>query len=284
MNQAFDINRAIKDCAFAVIDLETTGLYPDRGDRICEIAILEISPGKPPKEWHCLLQPLRGMSPGATAVSGITDEMLASASTFAAAAPDIWRRLDGRILVAHNAPFDVGFLRSELLPLGYAIESLFVVDTLVLARRYYPEERHDLPEIARRLGVDPGLSHRALGDARTTAGIFEHFAQRLGADGGRIAELLPRPADCQLTSPDPFGRVLLTIEKALESQADLAIRYYSPWTACTTQRTVEPKGLFDDYYMEAFCHLRGGVRRFRIDRIRDAALVAAQREAPCVVA
>lgn len=278
-----DVLRSVAEVDFAVVDLQTTGLYPDRGDRICEVAVAEVAGANPAEPrgvaWHRLVNPMRSMTRGARAVNSITDEMLVGAPPFARLAPDLWLRLRGRVLVAHNALFAVGHLRGELGALGFPVEELLVVDTLVLAKNQLldrPELGYLLDDLAVRLGISGRRRHRAEHDSLLTAAVFGALLASRGGEA-RLTDLFPRPADAHLRSPDPFGQVLLTIEQAIAERMELAIRYYSPWRGARlgaiTERQVEPLGISDDYYLVAYCRLRQAERRFRIDRIKSARVV-----------
>src|SRR3954467_4087973 len=99
---------------FAVLDLETTGLSARGADRICEIAIVRARLGRPPDPWTSLVPPGRSIPAHIAAKTQIDDRLVAAAPSFAQLVPLVRKRLSGTVLVAHNAPFDVGFLRAEL--------------------------------------------------------------------------------------------------------------------------------------------------------------------------
>jgi DNA polymerase-3 subunit epsilon len=260
------VHRPIGDLAFAVVDVETTGLYPDRGDRVCEVAVVPVG-GAPDGAWHTLVDPRRSMSPGAVVVSGIDDGQLTSSPPMEQVAAGLFARLEGRVLVALNAPFVVGFLRAELSPLGWDLGGMAVVDARVMARC--------LPEAGPVPHLDAARhqKRRALPDALAVADWFRLLVASL-APRAPLSTLYPRPANTHLRSPDPFGDALLRIEEAISRKSEIDIDYFSPWSASLTARRVTPLSLHDDYYLEAYCRLRGAPRRFRIDRIRSVRLVA----------
>ncbi len=103
----------IEDVPLAVVDVETTGLKPLAGHRVCEIAVLRVDPGAEPRLFVSLVNPGRPIGPGARAVNGIANREVADAPSFDSLIPRINAGLDGAVLVAHNAPFDLGFLRAE---------------------------------------------------------------------------------------------------------------------------------------------------------------------------
>ncbi|MCW5627175.1 MAG: 3'-5' exonuclease, partial [Burkholderiales bacterium] len=131
------------------VDLETTGATAQT-DRITEIGIVEIAPDGTASEWSTLVNPGRPIPPFIEGLTGISDAMVATAPPFADLADALHRRLDGKLLVAHNARFDYGFLRSEFARIGLTYRSP-VLCTVKLSRRLYPaERRHNLDSIMLR--------------------------------------------------------------------------------------------------------------------------------------
>lgn len=118
-------------------DVETTGLSPQAGDRICEVGIVVARGDQILETYASLVNPLRPLSSGAAAVNGLSDELLRNQPTFAEIADEVIGRLHGRIVVCHNAPFDLGFLQSELTRLGRTWQPRQIIDTLQLARQYF---------------------------------------------------------------------------------------------------------------------------------------------------
>jgi len=112
--QAQALSCPVDEVTFTVLDVETTGLNPQYGDRVCEIALLRCEGGRELGRFHSLVDPGRPISPGAFAVNRIRDEDLIGAPLFADIASTVLEMLGNSVLVAHNAPFDLGFLGSEL--------------------------------------------------------------------------------------------------------------------------------------------------------------------------
>src|SRR5438093_1440578 len=134
---------------FAVVDVETTGLSARMGDRVCELAVVLARGGQIVDQLQTLINPQKPISKGASAVNGITDFMVRKAPPFRSVAGDLIKALDGAILVAHNANFDMAFLSSELRAVGYDPPGNPVVDTLALARRCYSFPSNKLGDVAR---------------------------------------------------------------------------------------------------------------------------------------
>lgn len=175
---------ALPDLDYAVVDVETTGLNPRSGDRVCEVAVLRRHRGQTVDTFQSLVYPQRQISPGAAQVNHLRDADVANAPLFADIAPRLVSLLDGAVFVAHNAPFDLGFLANEWQRLRWPPRQDFVVDTLALARRLYAFPSNSLAAVACGLGVPHSQAHRALGDVQTTAGILDRMLadlQRRGA-------------------------------------------------------------------------------------------------------
>ena len=164
---------------YAVVDVETTGGRHEAGHRITEVAIIEVRSGGVVDEFRTLVNPGRSMPGHTVALTGITDRMLATAPTFDEIAEQVFRRVAGRVFVAHNAGFDWGWLRAQL---GDALGDVPEVDrlcTISLARRLVPElRRRNLDALTDFFDVPIHQRHRAHGDALATARVLLRLLDR----------------------------------------------------------------------------------------------------------
>ncbi len=160
------------------LDTETTGLYPDQGDRVIEIGCVELVNRKlTGNNRHFYLNPGRDSHEEALKVHGITTEFLRDKPKFDAVADELLDYLQGAEVVIHNAPFDLGFLNRELALLGRPVFRQFVscvTDTLAMAKEMYPGKRNGLDALCDRLGVDNSgrTLHGALLDAELLADVY----------------------------------------------------------------------------------------------------------------
>ena len=178
------------------LDLETTGSSASR-DRITEIGLIAIENGRHVGEWSTLVNPEMGIPPFIESLTGINDDMVASAPTFAEIAGELKSRLDGRLLIAHNARFDYGFLVNEFQRLDIVYQS-DVLCTVRLSRKLFPgHARHNLDTLMQRHGVDCSARHRALGDARVLWDLTQIWRDDVGM------EALAAAATAQIKSPPP---------------------------------------------------------------------------------
>lgn len=156
--------RPFCEIPFVAADVETTGLDPGGGHRICEIALLRFHRGTVVDSLVSFVDPLRPISPAASAVNGITDRMVAGAPRFADLYPSLVGFLGEDPLVLHNAPFDLSFLRHESRRAGARWPENRVIDTLAIARGTRRFREHSLSFLCGTLGIGSSF-HRAAGDA-----------------------------------------------------------------------------------------------------------------------
>jgi DNA polymerase-3 subunit epsilon len=169
----------LHEVPLAFLDVETTGLRPDLGDRVVELAIVRVLGSTEVARFASLVNPQRRLSLGAMQVNGITPDMVANAPIFSDLLQQFLPLIEDAVLVCHNAPFDLGFLEAELRLAGTSVWDGVVLDTLAFARRQYWFRSNNLSAIAYQLGLRPPEAHRALADALTTQAVFRHFAERL---------------------------------------------------------------------------------------------------------
>jgi len=183
---------------FAVVDLETTGWSPGAA-AIMEIGAVRVGGGPRPGEFArlgefaSLVNPGMPVPPSIADLTGISDWMLASAPRLGAVLPGLLDFARGCVLVAHNAPFDLGFLVAGCGDCGLAWPGFTVLDTVMLARQVMdPDEVPDckLGTLAGFFGARTAPSHRALSDARATADVLGWLIRRLAHRGIRTLNQL----------------------------------------------------------------------------------------------
>jgi len=175
-----------------IVDLETTGGSP-ASSAITEIGAVKVRGGEPLGEFQTLVNPGISVPPFIAVLTGITDSMVASAPRLSAVLPTFLDWAAGSVLVAHNAPFDVGFLRAGATSLGLDWPGFDSVDTARLARRVLTrDEAPDckLSTLSRLFRTDTTPCHRALADARATTEVLHGLLERLGNLGIRTHEEL----------------------------------------------------------------------------------------------
>jgi DNA polymerase III epsilon subunit-like protein len=208
------------------------------------------------------------MSPGAMAVNGISDAMLADAPPLVTLLPQVRALLQNTVLVAHNASFDIGFLRHECRIVGQSLPEFAVVDTLVVAQARYRFAHNSLEAIATALGVATPVRHRAMADVLTTWQVLQRFIADFRAQEPMVTLAhLMYPADRR--SATELAALTTLLQDALQVGTLLHLRYQAG-NATETIRVVQPLEMCYEYghgYLRAFCHLRQEERNFRLDRI-----------------
>src|SRR4051812_20781360 len=174
------------DRSLVFIDLETTGASAGV-DRITEIGLIEVNNGEYVEEWSALVCPQMDIPPFIEALTGISNAMVAAAPVFAIFAAELHARLRGKLLIAHNARFDYGFLRAEFgrLDTEFAAD---LICTVKLSRKLFPgHARHNLDSLIERHEITCDARHRALGDARVLWDLIRKWRTDPGADAVNAA-------------------------------------------------------------------------------------------------
>ncbi|WP_308388775.1 exonuclease domain-containing protein [Acidithiobacillus sp. AMEEHan] len=171
------LNRLLAELEQPIVclDLETTGGRPQQ-DRILEIGMVTLTPGQEPQQWAQLLNPGCPVSPYITQLTGIHPNMLRDMPRFEEIAASLALRLEGHIVVAHNARFDLAFLRQSFQRVEIPFQAKAIC-SVKLSRRLFPQEtRHGLDAIIDRLEIPCRNRHRALDDARVVAEFLRRLA------------------------------------------------------------------------------------------------------------
>ena len=204
-----------------VLDTETTGLSPRKGDRLVEIGAVELINHIPTgRHYHQYINPERDMPAEAFAIHGLSDDFLAGQPVFADIAEAFHSFIAGTLLIIHNASFDIGFLNAELAAVKAAlIPPEQVIDTLAMARKKHPMGPNSLDALCKRYGVDNSGRdlHGALLDSELLAEVYLELiggrqttlvlASETAAGGpaghaARPARVRPKPLARRLTAED----------------------------------------------------------------------------------
>lgn len=257
-----------------VFDVETTGLAPREGDRVCELAALRWEEGAVRGHISTLVNPGRPIPPEATAVHGISDADVAAAPPWEEARAQFVAFARGALLAAYNLPFDLSFLATPATAGGPEPVLNPTADVLALARRLMPGlASYHLGDVAAALGISNPSPHRALGDVAVTSEVALALLAAL-RDAGQArtaAEVVRYSRGLEGTAATV--ELLAAIEWALAAAVPLGIDYYG--SAGPSRRWVTPLGVYaraGRAYLRAYCHQRQERRDFRFDRIANAAL------------
>ncbi len=273
----FSLLDRLCDMPIAVLDTETTGASAAWGHRVIELGIVRLEGGRVVGEYQQLIDPLRPIGWGVTALTGISQQMVQGQPTFAQQWPAALQLLRGAVLVGHNVRFDLSFLHQEMAVLRTTLaESLQaqppVLDTLRLARRQFGRGGNGLQNLSSRLGIPPAVAHRALADAQTTAAVLEKLllsqqgfnctlCDATLCQGGPMG-LLPQGK----TAPAPLP---LELQEALDLRGLVRMEYLDA-NRHRTERIVQPLHIRrsgDQLLLVAHCQLRQAQRTFKLERI-----------------
>src|SRR5580693_2852354 len=182
------LEQPVASAEFLVVDTETNGLGGDACE-MTEVGAVLVGGGELHDRWSSLVRCNRPLGRGIQRFTGITQEMLADAPGLEAVLPPLEELLRGRVLVAHNAPFDRRVLRQAFDLISIDWPNPPVLCTAALARKLLPlQRRRGLSVLADALGIDVALAHRALADAVTCARVLCALFPRLCANAITIAD------------------------------------------------------------------------------------------------
>ena len=179
-------HRPLHEVVFVILDLETSGAAPSTGAAITEIGAVKVRGGEIIGEFQTFVNPQHGLPDFITSLTGITDEMLSDAPKIKSVLPGFFEFLGSHketVLVAHNAPFDLGFLKAAAAKHQYPWPKYPVIDTVRIARSVL--DRDEVPNcklstLATFFGARTSPTHRALDDARATVDVLHGIFERLG--------------------------------------------------------------------------------------------------------
>ena len=188
-----ELGRPLRDVTFCVVDLETTGASVKAGCMITEIGAVKVRSGEVLGEFQTLVNPHAEIPAFIAVLTGITNSMVAGSPPIESALPAFLEFAQGCVLVAHNAPFDIGFLKHFAQEQDRPWPAFEVLDTARLARRVIT--RDDAPNcklssLAVAFGATTTPNHRALSDARATVDVLHGLMERLGGLGVHTLEEL----------------------------------------------------------------------------------------------
>ncbi len=271
-------DRPWSESTFIAIDLETTGKYPLDAE-ICEIAAVKWRGGQIIDEYQTLVKPSRPMGDEVIAIHHITNEMVANAPSIKEVLPTFHQFIQDGFLMAHHAPFDMGFLTVEFEKARLPLPVKPVFCTCLLARRLVPESpNHRLATLAQNFGIDTGQAHRALDDTKACLQLGLKCFELAGAEA-KVTEIFKIQGGdipwsqfsiMTLKSNPVFARIV----EALDRKSELQISY-SGGSRPGEPRTIMPLGIvrnLDDDFLVAQDEPNAVPKRYFLKRIIGSAL------------
>ena len=194
------------DTTYCVLDLETTGLSA-KTEKITEIGIMKVKNGEVLEEFCEFVNPEKPIPQRVQEITNITDDMVKDAPTIEEIFPKVLEFIKGTVLVAHNATFDIGFLKTVAKDLGYEFDYTYV-DTLPLARKLYPElKKHKLGKIAEYLKIKVEVAHRALDDVDTTVKVLREMMKTLKERGAKTVGDIATKCEDEKAKAEEYKRL-----------------------------------------------------------------------------
>jgi DNA polymerase III epsilon subunit family exonuclease len=268
---------SLSNIEFVAFDVETTGLSPV-ANRLVELSGVKFKLADEKVEtFSTLIDPEDSIPPNVTAIHGITDEMVAGAPTAKEVVPDFlnWAG-ENAVFMAHNAPFDVEFMRVNIAKSNLPCPKNPVIDTLVLSRDLLLELRnHQLKTIVEHFDLPSAGFHRALADSMYVKEIFSRFVNSFTLLRWEDLQTLgsisqfdhDRYAEAHAMLPEEVQATLESIESAIREQVLLKMVYEGSFRSTRTVRPVSLIHSRGNFYMNAFCVRAKAERTFRVDRI-----------------
>ncbi len=273
------MNKDLDEIEFTIFDTETTGLQPNSGDRIVEIAGIRLKGKEKIATFQSLVNPNKPISEAAFQVNKITGDMLKDAPKIEEVMPEFLKFIEGSCTCSYNATFDWEFLNNELKLIGQSsLKGIVFVDILKMAKRLMPGlERYALWFVAQNLGIKVAQKHRALSDVELTLGVFDKLKEMLKVKGiDDFHNFSALFSINQLFLENLNNQKIAQIQEAIDLRVKLKIRYLASSNAEVSEREVIPKEIRQDRfvnYLIGFCCLRNEERTFRIDGILHLEIV-----------
>jgi len=256
---------------FVVFDVETTGLSPQSGDRVVEIAALKVENFKVVDRFTTLINPEREVSYGAFLVNGITSEMVSGAPKAAEILPDFLKFINDSIFIGHNIKFDLGFLNNEVVLAGLKpLENYVAIDTIKMSRGFMPQlGKYSLSIVASALGIKEEQKHRAMSDVDMTYSVFTKLL-----DIAQQKEVKDFEDILHLFNTKRMNRIHIDVKvqkitHAITSKLPLQIVYFGVNSGLMARQVTPMKliGEGNNRSLEGYCHLRKEPRTFKLNRI-----------------
>ncbi len=263
---------------FVAFDLETSGAYP-LGSEIVEFGAVKWRGGQEIETYQTLFHPSEPMSAFNMGIHGITNEMVADAPLISEKIHEIRQFFEGAILMAHHAPFDMGFVAVDFEKYGVSFPEPAVICTSLLSRKVIPESaNHKLQTLIKFLGLDGGQAHRGLDDARACLQLGLICMKRVG-ENATLEEVYQNVSKKPLLWSKYSLRVggspnMQMIVQALADKKDVDMIYAGGSLKGT--RRITPQGIVrnpDGDYVQAMCHIDRISKRFYFEKMIDPQIV-----------
>jgi DNA polymerase-3 subunit epsilon len=274
-----DFLKPWRDYTYVAFDTETSGKYPLVAE-VVEIAAVKWHGGQIIDTFQALIKPLKPMGEAVIKIHHITNEMVADSPPISKILPKFDLFIQGSVLAAHHAAFDLGFLSLDYEKLNLPLPNVPCLDSLSLSLKAFPKStNHRLATLVSLLGIKMGQAHRALEDSRACLEITLKCIEKLGDDASldHIFKCQGGNFQWQRYSMEDLKKsdVFRPLVEASRLQLVLEI-VYTGGSSPGVPRRVTPQGLVRNSsgdYMVALCHRENVEKRFYLNRILSAKIL-----------
>lgn len=270
-----ELNQPLQNLTLVAFDTETSGAYPV-GNDIVEFGAVKYYQGREVDRIQMFIKPREAMSDFIIGIHGITNEMVAEAPPMGQVIHKILDFLKDSVVVAHHAPFDVGFLVYEIEKAHLNLPQSPILCSSLLARKLIQgTENHKLQTLVKHFGFDGGAAHRALDDARSCLMVILE-----------CLKVLPQEVTLQEVQKIQEKQIgwsqylilksgqnqLVQFAEAIEGKKIVEISYEKGGAGRAELRQIRPQGIVrnpDGDYIQAFCLRDGASKRFYLPKIKD---------------
>ncbi len=267
------MNKPINEVEFVIFDVETTGLSPNAGDRICELAAIRVKNKNEIARFHSLINPGFPMPLPAYEIHHISDGMLSDAAQAKDVLPSFLEFIRESVLTGYNVGFDLGFLENELKLIDKKLQpNIPSVDILKMARRLYTDKQsYSLSNFSKEIGLNVPQIHRAMQDVELTKEVFDNLLIKMEYQSIKDFTTMHNLFGLNLELINQENNLKIAeIIRAIDLKAKIKIKYFTSSSGETSEREVSPLEIRQDknkYYLIGFCHMRKEERTFSISNI-----------------
>jgi DNA polymerase-3 subunit epsilon len=274
-------NQDIRDLEFVAFDLETTGLFPITS-AIIEIGAVKFNLNGEISRYQALVNPEIPITQSSFLIHGITEDMVEGKPTIEKVLPDFLDFIKDTVLIAHNATFDVSFISYSLVQHGFEIPKNLVLDTRTLAKSLVDAPDFKLGTLTKFFDIPFTTFHRAVNDAEYCKNVFINLMEILSRERSinmDIISIYNKPIQFNIISKDKNNSLELPemyrpLREAIHESSVVKISY-KRFNGEITSREITPINflkLKNKLYLEAFCHLRGERRTFKLSKILNMSI------------
>lgn len=273
----FDLNHDVYEYPIVAFDTETSGAFPVESE-VIELGAVKWFQGRIVDKFQTLLKPSKLLMPDNIRIHGITNEMVANAPLMQNEIVKFCEFADQSVLLAHHAPFDLGFVTIAIEKANLRMPHTFNLCSSLLSRALLTTTNHKLQTLIQELKLEGGAAHRAYDDAYACFQVFQKCTEKLNGETslGRLSGIQKKNLDWKnyqiYTSAD---QRILSLVQAMEKGKTIGIVYDGGQSKGKT-RPIRPQGIVrnpDGDYIQAECGLDMQRKRFYLDKIKDVEMI-----------